>query len=180
MKKTKAGNCQKFAKLETIFSSNWKIIGLIWLKFEKSRARYSEKLKNYALNFPKIVKITTWFKYWSGCLLVKLNNPINYSGECLDNWTGTLICPDFSGNFYAVGIYNSGPADQCQDNDNSGSNVPQEFISVVGVTAREAILELVASNAGDDVLTDETCDIDEGRFRCPLGSCLDKSQVILI
>ena len=28
--------------------------------------------------------------------------------ECLDNWSGTLVCPDATGKFYAVGVYHSG------------------------------------------------------------------------
>ena len=74
------------------------------------------------------------------------------TGECLDNWSGTLVCPDFSGNLYAVGIYHSGPESACQ---NGAGNIPDEYISIVSDTAREAIISVVQANAGQEELTDD-------------------------
>ena len=51
------------------------------------------------------------------------------SGECLDNWSGTLVCPDLNGNLYAVGIYHSGPSSDCEAF-GTVSNIPEEFVSI--------------------------------------------------
>ena len=93
----------------------------------------------------------------------------------MDNWSGTLVCPDLNGNLYAVGIYHSGSSSDCQGL--GGSNLPDEFVSIVSDTAREAIVSLVSANAAQDDLNDEACSRDDGRFRCPIGTCLNSSQV---
>jgi hypothetical protein len=98
------------------------------------------------------------------------------SGECLDNWSGTLVCPDLNGNLYAVGIYHSGPSSDCEAS-GTGSNIPEEFVSIVSDTARQAIVSLVSANAAQDDLLDDSCSRDDGSFRCPLGTCLNSTQV---
>lgn len=101
-------------------------------------------------------------------ICAKQKNP---SGECLDHWSGSLVCPDFSGSLYAVGIYHSGP---CQGE----SNIPESFISIVSDTARQNILDLVQANAGPDDLGQDNCNLENGgQLRCPLGGCLNSSQV---
>jgi len=98
------------------------------------------------------------------------------SGECLDNWSGTLVCPDLNGNLYAVGIYHSGPSSDCEAS-GTGSNIPEEFVSIVSDTARQAIVSLVSANAAQDDLLDDSCSREDGSFRCPLGTCLNSTQV---
>jgi hypothetical protein len=100
------------------------------------------------------------------------------SGECLDNWSGTLVCPDLNGNLYAVGIYHSGPEETCETNNSSDtSNIPDEFVSIVSDTARNAIVSLVTANSAQDDLNDDACSREQGNFRCPLGACLNATQV---
>ena len=97
------------------------------------------------------------------------------SGDCLDNWSGTLVCPDAAGSLYAVGIYHSGSAQTCESG--GGSNIPEEYVAIVSDTARKAIIGVVQANAGDENLVDESCDTEQGNFRCPLGTCLNATQV---
>ena len=83
------------------------------------------------------------------------------TGECLDNWSGTLVCPDGTGSVYAIGVYHSGPS-HCIANDDS--NVPDEFVSIVSDTARQAIIEIIQTNSGKmEAQDDEAC--SDGKYR---------------
>ena len=57
------------------------------------------------------------------------------------------------------------------------SNIPMEFVSIVSETARKAIVSLVNANSAKDDLNDDSCNTEEGNLRCPLGSCLNATQV---
>ena len=57
------------------------------------------------------------------------------------------------------------------------SNIPDEFVSIVSDTARNAIVSLVTANSAQDDLNDDACSRGEGNFRCPLGACLNATQV---
>ena len=57
------------------------------------------------------------------------------------------------------------------------SNIPDEFVSIVSDTARNAIVSLVTANSAQDDLNDDACTREQGNFRCPLGACLNATQV---
>ena len=83
--------------------------------------------------------------------------------------------PDSSGNFYALGVYHTGPAN-CAIN--PVSNIPEDFVSVVSDSARDNIRQLIKANIGEVVPQgDSACRPEEGRLRCPLGACLPPSKV---
>jgi hypothetical protein len=62
------------------------------------------------------------------------------SGECLSNWSGSLVCPDLSGKFYAIGIYHVGQND-CSNA--TFSNIPTKFIPLINDASREAIKSII-------------------------------------
>ena len=57
------------------------------------------------------------------------------------------------------------------------SNILDEFVSIVSDTARNAIVSLVTANSAQDDLNDDACSREQGNFRCPLGACLNATQV---
>ena len=96
--------------------------------------------------------------------------------ECLDNWSGTLVCPDATGKLYAVGVYHSGPGN-CDDG--TGADIPEFFNEIVTDQAREIIIDLMEkANTEVERLDDDACDSGKGFLRCPLGTCLIPDQVI--
>ena len=96
--------------------------------------------------------------------------------ECLDNWSGTLVCPDATGKLYAVGVYHSGPGN-CDDG--TGADIPEFFNEIVTDQAREIIIDLMEkADTEVEQLDDDACDSGEGFLRCPLGTCLIPDQVI--
>ena len=100
------------------------------------------------------------------------------TGECLKNWSGALVCPDNNGRYFGVGIFYAGNS-QCSPG--SPSNIPDEFVNIVGNTARSAITNLIntkSSGAHAYVdLQDLACNPLDGKLRCPLGKCLEAEQV---
>jgi len=96
------------------------------------------------------------------------------TSECLHSWSGTLVCPDGSGSVYAIGIYHSGRSHACGDS----GNVPDRFISVVSDAARSALIDIIATNAGEVAEQDDpACSEAAGKYRCPLGRCLEPHQL---
>ena len=97
--------------------------------------------------------------------------------ECLNNWSGTLVCPDATGKLYSVGLYHSGPG-QCENGQNNGAEIPNVFVEIVSDEARQVIIDVMApAEETIEPISDDTCSRDEGLFRCPLGNCLIKDEV---
>ena len=98
--------------------------------------------------------------------------------ECLDSWSGTLVCPDATGKLYAVGLYHSGSG-RCNNGKNDGAAMPDKFTEIVSNEARQVIIDVMEQDINSiETLGDEKCDSEEGLLRCPLGTCLVPDQVI--
>ncbi|XP_059086215.1 serine protease nudel-like isoform X2 [Tigriopus californicus] len=106
-------------------------------------------------------------KQYSFC--TRQRNPTN---ECLEQWSGALVCPDNSGTYYAVGGYFSGQAN-CKF---GSEKAPDRFETLVSKHAREGITSVIKSAEADKhpfKNIPDNCDT----LRCPLGRCLSPNEI---
>jgi len=99
----------------------------------------------------------------------------NFAGECFDSWSGALACPDSTGVYYAVGVYHT---DDC----NVQHPPPDTFKPLITSVTREAIRKIITNmvHPGSNpskILEDTECKKSEGKYRCPLGRCLETNKV---
>jgi len=98
-----------------------------------------------------------------------------HTGECLRGWSGALACPDTAGRYHAIGVYHS------EDGGCDGKPPPQRFTPLVTSNARNGINRIIeTANAGPGPYTglrDNDCHPEDGKHRCPLGNCIDQSQM---
>jgi len=93
------------------------------------------------------------------------------SNECLQRWSGALVCPDETNTYYAVGVYHSMAAN-CGVN--PSERTPTLFDALVTQAVRDGIQEIVKTKAaGSGIGPVPSCD---GAL-CPNGKCLMSEKV---
>ena len=97
------------------------------------------------------------------------------TNECLKEWSGALACPDGTGKYYAIGVYYS------QDDGCNGKPPPSVFTPLVTRSARDGISRIIKTAEDGPSpysdLPDDFCLAEKGQQRCPLGNCIDPSNM---